>query len=478
MARESQRYQVGLIICIMIIVVQLALVFFFWRASNQSRQQVVDAENRATTANKERDRFDNMQQLLKAMLGVGDVSLKTLSEGTGFGVDDTLKPVQAQYDMDMKQFAPPNSPDTELGYTKIVKSLVVALSKTNEELAEANALVKAANDERDRRVAELEQQLKIARDSQQTLSQQLESEKEQFNTERAKYVADKQNDATQIAEVTKQLDELTASSEKRQKELTDKEANLVKQINKLKEELAKTSPNKFDVPDGKVITVNQTQRSLWLDLGDDDGLRAQSTFAVFDSHITVGQKGKPKARIEVTRVLGPHQSEARILDDELTNPIVRGDVVYSPAFRAGRSVHFGIVGKMDLNEDGVSDSELVRNLISMNGGKVDAEQKEDGSVEGEITSTTRYLILGEEPDTGDTAALEGFSTMQKDAIEYGVEILKVEEFLDMMGWKPEVEAVHLGDRASDEENRNNAFRSRRPPPPTPMNRGADGSAFE
>jgi hypothetical protein len=459
----------------MIIVVQLALVFFFWRNSNQLRQSVKNAEDRATKSKAEEDRYNHMVQLLKAMLGVGDVSMKTLTESTGSAVDESLTAVKAQYDTDMKQFAPPNSPDNQLGYTQIIKSLVVALSKTNEELAEANTLVRAANDERDRRVAELEQQVKIAQESQQALAQQLETEKQQFQTERAKYIADKQTDSEKIAEIQTQLDDLTASAAKREKDLTDKEANLVKRIQKLEEDLALCgNVNKFEVPDGKVVTVNQSQRSLWVNLGDDDGLRPQSTFSVFDSHITAGQTGKPKARIEITRILGPHQSEARILEDELTNPIVRGDVVYSPAFRAGRRVHFAIAGKMDLNEDGVSDRELVANLISMNGGSVDAEQMDDGSINGAITSTTRYLILGAEPT--DAAMLDNFSKLQDDATTYGVERLKVEEFLDMMGWKPEVESVHLGEKATDEVNKAGAFRSRRPP--MPMDRGDDDSAFE
>ena len=38
-----------------------------------------------------------------------------------------------------------------------------------------------------------------------------------------------------------------------------------------------------EVADGKVTWVNQRSRTVWINLGSDDGLRRQTSFSVFSS---------------------------------------------------------------------------------------------------------------------------------------------------------------------------------------------------
>ena len=65
-------------------------------------------------------------------------------------------------------------------------------------------------------------------------------------------------------------------------------------------------------------------------------------------------------------------------------------MVWSPGSRIG----IALVGKMDIDKDGRDDREYVKNMIVLNGGKIDAE---DGGerIKGEVTFNTRYVVVGE-----------------------------------------------------------------------------------
>jgi hypothetical protein len=175
-------------------------------------------------------------------------------------------------------------------------------------------------------------------------------------------------------------------------------------------------------------------------------------------------------------VLDQRLSEARIVDDTLSNPIVRGDIVFSPTWRPGMKVRFALAGFMDINGDGKSDRDLIRNVITMSGGVIDAELHDDGKVTGKMDVGTRYLVLGDRPsETDNPEALRGFSEMMDGATRYGVELMKLGDLLGLMGWKPEIRTVEFGDLGQPivEE----AERFRRRTPPQPAARGADGGAF-
>ena len=62
---------------------------------------------------------------------------------------------------------------------------------------------------------------------------------------------------------------------------------------------------------------------VWINLGSADGVKNKAKFAVADRADDEAVKG----HIEVTRLLGPHLSEARILDQEARRPIGKDDPV-------------------------------------------------------------------------------------------------------------------------------------------------------
>ena len=85
-----------------------------------------------------------------------------------------------------------------------------------------------------------------------------------------------------------------------------------------------------EVPDGEIIHVNQKSGSVWINVGQADGLRRQVTFSVVGADKSVGKYQPTKGRIEVVELLGPHFAECRILDDKITDPLVPGDKIFTP----------------------------------------------------------------------------------------------------------------------------------------------------
>jgi hypothetical protein len=108
---------------------------------------------------------------------------------------------------------------------------------------------------------------------------------------------------------------------------------------------------------------------------------------------------------------------------------------------------------VDLNGDGDADinADQLKNLIRLNGGEIDAELMEDGTIDGEITVRTRYMVQGEtaaDADSTDAKNVQaGLKTMEEQRIVNGVEKISVRELLERMGWKPEERTRGLGGRS-------------------------------
>jgi hypothetical protein len=197
--------------------------------------------------------------------------------------------------------------------------------------------------------------------------------------------------------------------------------------------------------------VNQNG-TVWINLGTADSLRRRVTFSVFDADRHDAAKADKKASIEVTQVLDNHMAEARVTQDNPINPILTGDNIYSQVWHRGKKLHFALTGVIDVDNDGVNDLQLARELIDLNGGVVDAYLKDDGKIEGEITANTRYLVLGDVPNTAVKAVMtQGFHEMSKTASSLGVQSISLPQFIDQMGYKPQDRTVQLGKgaKASD-----------------------------
>jgi hypothetical protein len=256
------------------------------------------------------------------------------------------------------------------------------------------------------------------------------------------------------------------AARKEAKEMVDKvTANLQTAnslIGKLKDlvtdqsdKLTRLTSDKVGTPNGEITWVNQRNATVWINLGRADSLTRQVNFSVYPVDVTdMTAKGAKKASIEVTQILGDHLSEARVLDDDISNPIIPGDKIFTPLWNPGEKRHFALAGLMDVDGDGRSDLQTVLNLIAVNGGVVDCYITDAGKMVGQITVNTNCLILGEAPtEKGDPRQLAAFTKIGGDADQLRLPRIQLDDLLQRMGWKNMSPVVQFGHGANPKDFR-------------------------
>ncbi|NLE38125.1 MAG: hypothetical protein GX621_08895, partial [Pirellulaceae bacterium] len=210
-------------------------------------------------------------------------------------------------------------------------------------------------------------------------------------------------------------------------------------INKMRVE----TPDQFH---GEIRWVDHRGGTVWINLGEADAVRPQTKFSVFGAGAGDLSEASKKASIEVTRVRSPHLAEARIVDDNLLDPVLVGDRIYTPVWSLGERRRFALAGVIDLDGDGRSDLQRMHTLIRANGGIVDAEMDEAGNRQGEISMDTRYLVLGEVPGVNSPPELrDDWNNIREQARKLSIETITLDRFLELMGWVRQVEVANYGE---------------------------------
>ena len=209
-------------------------------------------------------------------------------------------------------------------------------------------------------------------------------------------------------------------------------ANLKATVNKLTTEV-------FDHPDGEVIRVASSARTVFIDLGRADGLTSNRTFSIYDQSVTNFETATSKGSIEVVKV-GPFRSEARIVGESPVDPILRGDYILTPTWDPGFSLKIALAGRFDLDGDRYDDTEKLIRLIERNGGEVVARHDDKGNVTGKVTPEVRYLVKGnkaliggEDDDPNAGKILDALREMEADAEKSTVQTIDLQKLLNRLG---------------------------------------------
>ena len=152
------------------------------------------------------------------------------------------------------------------------------------------------------------------------------------------------------------------------------------QIDKLRDRLKNLTRVSFETPDGFVRWVDNSARTVSINLGSADGLKVRTTFSVYKKDNNgVGRGAEDiKAQIEVTSIRGAHQAEAKIVSDDIYKPITKGDPIYTPLWSPGIQEKFAIVGLVDLDRDGILDRDRFHDIVTSSGAVLTHEVSDDG----------------------------------------------------------------------------------------------------
>jgi hypothetical protein len=433
MARESQiqGLQIALIVFVLF---TLALGVSTFLVYGSYKDALVKAKTNLDQANEMQKNATALQDEaneLKRMIGVAPTV--------------KLDGVQQQFSTDMKTYASSIAQDKQY-YRPAIEALSSELKARNGDLVTAKAAIEEWKTKYEGREATKDAQIKTQQQAVTQASDDLQKQTDEYKQSRERLTKDEKDIADQLAQSRKDS-EVAVTTIKTQIDDTIKEKNkIAARLKEVKTQVNALTRDNPDVADGEIRWVDQRNNTVWIDRGRADGLQRQATFSVYAGETTDLAKTGKKGSIEVSSVLGDHLAQARITDDKLNDPILPGDKIFTPVWRPGEHRHFAMAGRMEVDNDGRDQRKLVRDLITSNGGVIDAEIDEKGNkVLGELTPSTRYLVLGTPPDAKSSKeGLAAYSKLIGDADKLNIEKISVAELLNRMGWRSPAKVVSYG----------------------------------
>ncbi len=472
-ARENQGYLIAVIILVLL-TLSLGLASFFGisKAAEYADDRAA-AETRLIVQEKLARAESIKARVLEAIVGNFGVSvaeIQTLADSLdNLTIDPALdtnqksqinevvqavKDIRAQYDRDMKQNIASEGDDSqEFTYTSLISNYAAVMAdKHNEVNILRNDINRITNDAqknieaKQTEVAAMEERLTVKQND-------FDKEQERSKKKLSETLAAMEDIKLANREVVDIAQTKRQAHTEEIKKLSGRIVMIEDENVTLKEKVDRYEREVFDLPDGKIVRA--TSQFVYLDLGSADGLRTNRTFSVYDQSVTNFEKGQHKAAIEITKILGPHQSEARITDNHYTDPILKGDYVLTPTWDPGSRVAFALVGFFDLDGDGRSDRERLVRMIEFNGGIVVAQHDENGSIAGKIDSSTRYLVKGNSPDPTSTsqAVYNAIDKLFAQAKKNSVQEIDTKKLFEWMGLRGRARIEKLDSTMGDQYRR-------------------------
>lgn len=193
---------------------------------------------------------------------------------------------------------------------------------------------------------------------------------------------------------------------------------------------------------GMVRWIDADSKIVWINLGSAHKLVKRTNFGVYTRQAGPGFIEKDrKGSVEVTRILGPHLSQARILEEDANRPFALGDRLHTPLWSPPDvAVKYAFVGLIDIDGDGNSDRKRMHDAITRAGCEIISEVDDQGKRTGKpLTAETKFLVIGTLPDpeaTKDPKQREiaeriskHAANMRAEARKHGVRAVKLISFL-------------------------------------------------
>ncbi|MCH8045218.1 MAG: hypothetical protein IID44_16020 [Planctomycetes bacterium] len=437
-SREHQGLIISLIIFVMLTVMLAVMSYVLYSRDEEAIAKVDTADTKRAEWQKKADATQGKLNEMKILLGF---SIEDVFESSP-PQDSDIKSKWKE-DMEIYKGVYPDD-EGQLNYSKLIGYLASEIRKQDDQIrTQGLAIIKLGNEFTEMQknvgveVATFDGRFRAA-------TTDLEKRTAEFATKLEGYFKSRDTAARAFALSTSQATQKVKDDAAQIARINEDFQRSDRLVSALRRQLNVNVKEATEVADGAIMSINQTTGRVYINLGRADSLRPQVTFSVHGRNVANVAQAKPKAKIRVTRLLNePHLAEARVVEEDIANPIIRGDRIFSPAWSPGRKIRFAFAGTIDMDGDGRSDLRRIRDLVAINNGIVDASPDENGNMVGQITTNTRYLVVGEAKLTNN-AAIEARSAAIDQARENGVEQLSVTEFLDMMGWVNTRNTVSLG----------------------------------
>jgi hypothetical protein len=199
--------------------------------------------------------------------------------------------------------------------------------------------------------------------------------------------------------------------------------------------------DRVDGFDGRILSVNELDRTVLVSVGRTTGLRAGLQLNVYDPTDPQPQIGSKKAVVEVVAIESDSLVRCRVRKDSTRDPIIPGDVVATSLWSPGTPLEVVIVGITQFGGEPEADRKRLEQLVERVG----------GTVADTVSPSTTMVVDAGVPQSkgidaeGQVASRKFWSAKQKErrvsqmkaAEQMGIKVTAIEPFLDMLGLQVE-----------------------------------------
>ncbi len=290
---------------------------------------------------------------------------------------------------------------------KMSRDFEQEVSKLNEQLAAANAKAK---------------RLKSLEDEIQNAAVTLAPKKQ------AEFKAADNNPVAQVAMLLEELKDLNAVINRQNKifgKMRIASPDLQATI------LAATPPDdRIDGFDGRIVLVNELEKSVLIRFPRTSGIRPGMLFFVYETGEQLPLMADNKGLIEIVSVESGNLARGRVLDGTNADPIVANDAVATSLWSPLMPLEVVIVGHVRLDNDSVTDDDRVAEMVTGIG----------GTVAPTVSLTTSLVVDAGEPRPtggGRDSWTDDDQTRRRRSLEeaekLGVKVIRIDGFLELLG---------------------------------------------
>lgn len=434
MARENQALQIALITFVILTLLLGVMTYLFFRQYDEQFRKAQAALEEANNANN--------------AARSAQTDLNTLKGLVGFSTTEPMDRISQQAKEELETYGSDLDPSQQ-NYRTVLDHLFKTLQAKSATLVATEQKLRDA----ETKIAQLEASkaplIKQQQDRADSAEATLAQEQQKFTADLQASFKARDDLQSQVTQAQQQAQDAVAQMEAAKQDFETRMRTASALLVTRTRELEATKNPRLETADGKIQWVNQQLGTVWINLGEADGLAVGTTFAVFPGNTLNIADAVRKGGIEVTAIRGPHLAEAQIIDDNVGDPIMPGDVISTLIWSPGDRRHFALTNFIDLDDDGRSDQELLISIIRSSNGIVEAWLADDGTLNGQITADTDYIVVGDEPpENANVVAIQARSDLLKRADEMAVLRISVRDLLRRIGYKRETHTVRFGPGAN------------------------------
>ncbi len=429
-ARDDSVIRGSLITSLILLVLSLVFNFILWSWGSGTALTEANKSQALDDANTQIRNLTTQNINFGKMLGaepMSDDEYEGLASSTSG--DAKFDALATAFYNDMKVFDASVGRESQ-NYGALAPYFMDLVRARNSQYTVANAKSEEIRIQADGDIAAARAAQQKAEEERDNFAKQLDEERSTFTVYRDDMLVKMESAKDSKSRSERAMQELERKSGLEKKQLLRKTDTLALTIDNQKKELNRLRGGQFETTQGEIRYVLRGGNLVSINLGSADELRRGITFGVFDRDETTRlQEANVKASIQVTKILGPHFAEARVVrTPEIGTPIIEGDTVYSPFWAPGRTVRIALAGDIDIDGDGRPDNDELIGMILAAGAKV--EDKLDPGV--------RFLVIGEQPELGganednNAELLAAIGAQKEEASQMGVTVIpawKLQSFL-------------------------------------------------